>query len=118
MKKAILAALIGCTAAKMPAQAGFVDDWARMKSIAPQGYVCYHATGPVSGPRCASTGRSTTPRWLRSDRRNQIARGPRCALAHPAGCARVGGVRLPGWRAPDSTDDWVRGERSEQRQIG
>jgi hypothetical protein len=29
-------------------RAGFAADWARMKAIVPQGYVCYHATGPIA----------------------------------------------------------------------
>jgi len=31
-----------------PAHAGFADDWARMRSMVPKGYVCYHATGPIT----------------------------------------------------------------------
>ncbi len=28
--------------------ADFANDWARMKAIVPQGYVCYHTTGPIT----------------------------------------------------------------------
>ncbi|HYV28575.1 MAG TPA: carbohydrate-binding family 9-like protein, partial [Candidatus Eisenbacteria bacterium] len=35
------------TATCAPA-ASFLDDWARMKSIIPQGYVCYHATDKIT----------------------------------------------------------------------
>src|SRR6266542_2865411 len=61
MKKAILAVFLWLTAAKMPAHAGFAEDWARMKSIVPQGYVCYHATGPI-----AVDGRLEEADWQRA----------------------------------------------------
>jgi hypothetical protein len=34
-------------AGDLPAHADFSNDWARMKLIVPQGYVCHHTTGPI-----------------------------------------------------------------------
>ena len=43
-----LAALALAVILTPPAQAGFLEDWARMKSFVPKGYVCHHATGPIN----------------------------------------------------------------------
>ena len=43
-----LAAAFCLMCASSPALAGFADDWARMKSVVPQGYLCYHTTGPIT----------------------------------------------------------------------
>jgi hypothetical protein len=41
--------------------ADFANDWARMKGIVPQGYVCHHATGPIT-----VDGRLDEPDWQRA----------------------------------------------------
>ena len=43
------------------AGADFSNDWARMKVIVPQGYVCHHATGPIT-----VDGRLDEPDWQRA----------------------------------------------------
>jgi hypothetical protein len=43
------------------AGADFGADWARMKGIVPQGYVCHHATGPIT-----VDGRLDEPDWQRA----------------------------------------------------
>ena len=41
--------------------AGYMEDWARMKGIVPQGYVCHHAIGPI-----AVDGQLNEPDWQRA----------------------------------------------------
>lgn len=57
----ILICSLGVMTASLPLHAGFLDDWARMKSIVPQGYVCYHTTGPIQ-----VDGRLDEPDWRRA----------------------------------------------------
>ena len=48
MKPITVLAIVVCEAvAPYAFGADFVSDWARMKSITPQGYVCHHTTGPI-----------------------------------------------------------------------
>lgn len=45
---ALALTVLGLLGNNSPLHAGFFDDWARMKSIVPQGYVCHHTTGPIT----------------------------------------------------------------------
>ena len=40
--------VLGLLGGGLPLHAGFLDDWARMKPMVPQGYVCHHTTGPIN----------------------------------------------------------------------
>jgi len=49
MKVAIVfSLLITVVAVGIPVQAGWIDDWAKMESVKPRGYVCYQPTGPIT----------------------------------------------------------------------
>jgi hypothetical protein len=41
-------ALLGWACGALPLHAAFLDDWARMKPLKPQAYVCQRATGPIN----------------------------------------------------------------------
>ena len=50
--------LVLAFAIAMQVHAGSADDWAKMKTIAPKGYVCYRTTGPIQ-----MDGRLDEPAW-------------------------------------------------------
>ncbi len=59
---AILVTSLWLFSGNLRARAGFADDWIRMKSIVPQGYVCYRTTGPVT-----VDGRLDEPAWQKAE---------------------------------------------------
>ena len=44
----LISCCLFCACAAVSARAGFAEDWAKMKSIVPKGYVCYHASEPIT----------------------------------------------------------------------
>ncbi len=50
--------LLVLTGVSLGARAGFVEDWARMKLVVPEGYVCHRATGPIT-----VDGKMNEPSW-------------------------------------------------------